>query len=134
MKTEAAPIFVVQRHEARTAHTDFRLERDDVLRSWALPKGVPLAGQPDHLAVPTDDHDLAFASFEGEIPEGKYGAGTVRIVDLGTYRAAKWTEDLIVVDLAGDVYQGRWALIHMRSGDWLMHCMGEVPDWGAPAV
>ena len=127
MTTDPTPIFVVQRHEARTPHTDFRLQRNDVLKSWALPKGVPLAGEPDHLAVPMDDHDLAFAHFEGEIPEGKYGAGTVRIVDRGTYRAAKWTDGLIVVDLDGGVYQGRWALIRMRTGDWLMHCMCEAP-------
>lgn len=127
MANEPDPIFVVQHHEARTTHTDFRLQRGSVLRSWALPKGVPGPGDRDHLAVPTEDHDLAFGDFEGEIPLGEYGAGTVRIVDRGPYRVVKWLDDRIVVDLGGEVLHGRWALIKMQTGDWLIHYMGAVP-------
>ena len=131
--------FVVQEHHARALHWDFRLERDGVLVSWALPKGVPTSPQQNHLAVQTEDHPLEYGSFEGDIPPGEYGAGTVSIWDTGTYTLEKWRDGKeIIVVLDGEI-RGihRYALIHTgRSGssakeesNWLIHLM--EPDTAA---
>jgi bifunctional non-homologous end joining protein LigD len=120
-----APIFVVQRHAARRLHYDFRLERDGVLLSWAVPKGVPLEPGQQHLAVHVEDHPLEYATFEGEIPKGEYGAGTVEIWDTGTYELLDEKKDGgLTVRLDGKRLNGTWALVPAKlSGDpknWLI--------------
>ncbi|PSL37987.1 ATP-dependent DNA ligase LigD ligase module /ATP-dependent DNA ligase LigD phosphoesterase module /ATP-dependent DNA ligase LigD polymerase module [Labedella gwakjiensis] len=124
--------FVVQDHHARGHHHDFRLERDGVLVSWALPKGVPDLGEKNRLAVQTEDHPLDYASFEGRIPTGEYGAGTVTIWDAGTYVTEKWRDDEIIVTLDGRADGGlggraKIALIRTKAGgdpkNWLFHRM-----------
>ena len=115
--------FVVQKHRARTLHYDFRLERDGVFKSWAVPKGVPETLGPRHLAVQVPDHALEFGSFEGTIPKGEYGAGTVEIWDEGTYELLEWTDDSIGFKLHGNRLQGTYSLIRFaRKGprDWLI--------------
>jgi bifunctional non-homologous end joining protein LigD len=119
------PIFVVQRHDARRLHYDFRLEKDGTLLSWAVPKGVPLEPGEQHLAVHVEDHPLEYATFEGEIPKGQYGAGTVEIWDRGTYELLEEKKNGgLTVRLHGNRLDGTWALVPAHlSGDernWLI--------------
>jgi len=119
------PIFVVQRHDARRLHYDFRLERDGALASWAVPKGVPLEPGEQHLAVHVEDHPLEYATFAGEIPKGQYGAGTVEIWDHGTYELVEEKKNGgLTVRLHGKKLEGTWALVPAHlSGDeknWLI--------------
>jgi bifunctional non-homologous end joining protein LigD len=119
------PLFVVQRHEARRLHYDLRLERDGALASWAVPKGVPLEPGEQHLAVHVEDHPLDYASFQGEIPKGQYGAGTVEIWDEGTYELLEEKRDGgLTFRLDGKRLEGVWALVPAKlSGDpknWLL--------------
>ena len=119
------PRFVVQRHAARRLHYDLRLERNDALASWAVPKGVPERAGDRHLAVHVEDHPLEYADFEGEIPPGQYGAGTVEIWDRGTYELLEEKPDGgLTVALAGERLQGVWALVPAAlDGDprnWLL--------------
>ena len=119
------PTFVVQRHDARRLHYDFRLERDGVLLSWAVPKGVPLEPGQQHLAVHVEDHPLDYGTFEGEIPKGQYGAGTVEIWDNGTYELLEDKPNGgMTVRLHGKKLEGTWALVPAHlSGDeknWLI--------------
>jgi DNA ligase D-like protein (predicted 3'-phosphoesterase) len=110
------PIFVVQRHDARNLHYDFRLEMDGVLKSWAVPKEPPIEAGTKRLAIQTEDHPLAYANFEGEIPEGEYGAGKVEIWDKGTFELRKRQEKEIVVTLHGDELKGDYVLIRTKYG------------------
>lgn len=130
--------FVIQEHHARRLHYDFRLEHDGVLVSWAVPKGPPLPGDPNHLAVQTEDHPLEYGTFEGLIPGGEYGAGAVSIWDAGTFELEKWREGKeIIAVLTGRPDGGlggeprKYALLHTggRRGEsggennWLLHLM-----------
>ena len=116
---------MVQRHDARRLHYDFRLERDGALASWAVPKGVPLEPGEQHLAVHVEDHPLEYATFAGEIPKGQYGAGTVEIWDHGTYELVEEKKNGgLTVRLHGKKLEGTWALVPAHlSGDeknWLI--------------
>src|SRR5690554_4826191 len=130
--------FVIQEHDARRKHFDFRLERDGVLVSWALPKGEPTDPKRNHLAVHTEDHPLEYGSFEGEIPKGEYGAGQVQIWDSGVYELEKWRDDEVIVTLDGRRGRRRIALIRTDGDQWLAHLMaprtraGARPDTPAP--
>lgn len=114
---------MIQRHEARRLHFDFRLEHDGVLASWALPKGVPEDPAANHLAVRTEDHPLDYGRFEGEIPAGAYGAGRVAIWDEGEIELEKWRDDEVIAVLHGRRGTHRYALIRTRGDDWLIHLM-----------
>ena len=119
------PIFVVQRHDARRLHYDFRLERDGALASWAVPKGVPLEPGTQHLAVHVEDHPLSYATFAGEIPQGNYGAGTVEIWDHGTYELVEEKPNGgLTVLLKGERLNGLWTLVPAKLGgdpkNWLI--------------
>lgn len=113
--------FVVQHHHARRPHWDFRLERDGVLVSWALPKGVPDDPAANHLAVRTEDHPLEYADFAGEIPRGEYGAGTVTIWDRGTYDTLTWDDREVKVTLHGERLAGGYALFRTGDDTWMIH-------------
>ncbi|MGH8827758.1 MAG: DNA polymerase ligase N-terminal domain-containing protein, partial [Jiangellaceae bacterium] len=115
------PIFVIQEHHARRLHWDVRLERDGVLVSWAVPKGLPTDPQHNHLAVHTEDHPMEYATFEGEIPQREYGGGTMAIWDRGTYEIEKWDDREVKVVLHGERVEGRYVLIHTDDRNWLMH-------------
>src|SRR5262245_34386744 len=120
---DGRPIFVVQRHDARRLHYDFRLERDGALASWAVPKGVPLEPGQQHLAVHVEDHPLEYATFAGEIPQGNYGAGTVEIWDHGTYELVEEKPDGgLTVRLHGERLEGTWTLVPA-------HLSGEEKNW-----
>jgi bifunctional non-homologous end joining protein LigD len=119
------PIFVVQRHDARRLHYDFRLERDGALASWAVPKGIPLEPGQRALAVHVEDHPLDYADFEGEIPKGNYGAGSVEIWDRGTYELVEEKKDGgLTVRLHGERLEGTWTLVPAKldgnEKNWLL--------------
>jgi len=113
--------FVIQEHHARRLHYDFRLERDGVLVSWAVPKNLPKTTAVNHLAVHTEDHPLEYGSFEGTIPKGEYGGGKVIIWDTGTYDTEKFRDDEVIVTLHGQRISGRYALIQTNGDQWLAH-------------
>jgi DNA ligase D-like protein (predicted 3'-phosphoesterase) len=130
------PVFVIQKHDASNLHYDFRLEVDGVLKSWAVPKGPSTDPSVKRLAMPTEDHPLEYADFEGVIPEDEYGGGTVMVWDTGPYRnlrAEKDEEKLSMAEslddgkvevwLEGEKLRGGYALIRTGKGDdarWLL--------------
>lgn len=132
------PRFVVQIHDARTLHFDFRLQVDDVLKSWSVPKGPSVDPADKRLAMPTEDHPLAYEEFEGVIPKGEYGGGTVIVWDNGTYEPLSHDREGRPVDfgeslarghatfrLSGSKLRGAYALTRIRGGDgdreaWLL--------------
>ena len=107
--------FVVQEHDASHLHFDFRLALDGVLKSWAVPKGVPEEPKIRRLAVQVEDHPLEYATFEGNIPKGEYGAGTVKIWDDGDFVLKERTNDKIVVELHGRRLKGAYALVRFKG-------------------
>jgi bifunctional non-homologous end joining protein LigD len=122
--------FVVQEHNARRLHWDLRLEHDGTLASWALPRGVPLHPAENRLAVHTEDHPLEYLEFEGEIPKGEYGAGTMTVWDRGTYEAEKFRDNEVIATFHGERLNGRYALFQTRGDDWMIHRMDPPPDPG----
>jgi DNA ligase D-like protein (predicted 3'-phosphoesterase) len=130
---EGEPIFVIQQHDARSLHFDFRLEINGALKSWAVPKGPSTDPSEKRLAIPTENHPMEYADFEGVIPEGQYGAGTVMVWDKGTFENLKskdgntvsleqsYQDGKIEVFLKGEKIYGGYALIEMKNRDsWLL--------------
>jgi bifunctional non-homologous end joining protein LigD len=131
-RTKAAPTFVIQEHHASALHWDFRLEHDGVLASWALPKGLPLTPEVNHLAVHVEDPPLEYGSFEGTIPAGEYGGGTVSIWDRGTYELEKWRDNEVMVVLHGARASGRYVLFPTNANNWMIHRMDPAPEGFEP--
>lgn len=128
-------VFVIQEHHARSLHWDLRLERDGVLVSWAVPKGLPPDPDTVRLAVRTEDHPMEYAHFSGDIPRGEYGAGRMTIWDRGRYRTIKWTDTEVQVVLHGERARGRYVLLRRGRGpnDWLLRRGDQAPEnWQPP--
>ena len=127
--------FVVQEHHATRLHWDLRLEHDGVAASWAIPNGIPEDPKENRLAVHTEDHPLEYLEFEGDIPKGEYGAGTMRIWDRGTYETHKFDDDKVEITFHGERLRGRYGLFPLKkrkgepSGkDWMIHRMDPAED------
>ena len=128
-----APQFVVQEHHATRLHWDLRLEHEGVLASWAIPNGIPPDPAENRLAVHTEDHPLEYLAFEGEIPKGEYGAGTMRIWDHGRYELHKWEERKVELTFHGERLTGRYGLFSIArddatANDWMIHRMDPPTD------
>lgn len=119
------PLFVVQEHNAKKLHWDFRLEINKVLKSWAVPKQPPLKPKLKRLAIQVDDHELSYAGFEGIIEEG-YGKGTVKIWDKGRYKLISKKPEKLVFELSGKKMKGEYVLLKLKpnprfkKGGWLL--------------
>ena len=136
-KKDTNPLFVIQKHDATRLHYDFRLEMEGVLKSWAVPRGLPTAKGDRRLAVEVEDHPFDYANFEGTIPKGNYGGGTVMVWDTGTYKAISDNSLKALADgklhfiLRGKKLKGEWALVRMKprpnedKPQWLIFKSGE---------
>ena len=120
--------YVVQEHSARAMHWDLRLEHEGTLASWAVPRGIPHDPRKNHLAVRTEDHPLEYLEFHGDIPEGEYGAGTMRIWDRGTFELHKFRADEVMVTFHGERLQGRYVLFRTDGKNWMIHRMDPPQD------
>ena len=123
MTADPEPRFVVHEHFAKHHHFDLRLEHGGVLKSWAVPKGLPEKSGERRLAIAVEDHAKEYIGFAGTIPEGEYGAGTVKIRDSGTFNLLVWEEDRIEVILHGREFTGKYNLIYFKKGGekaWLI--------------
>lgn len=122
--------FVIQQHHARSLHWDVRLERDGVLVSFAVPRGLPRDQHRNYLAKHTEDHPLEYLDFHGDIPAGEYGGGRMTIFDRGTYAADKWRDDEISVTFDGDRTSGRYVFFRTDGRDWMVRRMDPPePGW-----
>ena len=122
-KNEKDTIFVVQEHHSRRLHYDLRLEKEGVLKSWAVPKGIPFEPNKKRLAVEVEDHPIEYSKFEGIIPKGQYGAGTVKIWDRGIYETKEWENDIIEFFPKGKKMNGKYVLIRLKKDNnknWLL--------------
>lgn len=125
-RTKTGRIFVIQKHRATQLHYDFRLEADGVLKSWAVPKGPSLDPSVKRLAMQVEDHPVDYAKFEGVIPEGEYGGGTVMVWDYGTYEpetdevSAALRKGELKFTLDGQKLKGSWVLVRTRDRQWLL--------------
>lgn len=126
-RTKTGRLFVVQKHRATQLHYDFRLEVDGVLKSWAIPKGPSLDPKVRRLAMQVEDHPVDYADFEGVIPEGEYGGGTVMVWDYGTYKpengddpAQALRKGELKFSLNGKKLKGSWVLVRTRERQWLL--------------
>ena len=123
VKSTGGSVYVIQKHQASHLHWDLRLEFDGVLKSWAVPKEPPEREGEKRLAVETEDHPIDYAKFEGTIPKGEYGAGTVEIWDSGTFKAIERTEDKILADIKGKKLSGQYYLVRFPNAgpkSWLL--------------
>ena len=138
-----ASVFVIQKHDARNLHYDLRLESDGVMKSWAVPKGPSMDPKVKRLAVPTEDHPMSYNDFEGVIPAGNYGAGTVIVWDRGTFKNTKGADVSIdknleeghaTIELDGEKLRGKFALLRTKRGgkrlQWLFFKMKD--DYAEP--
>jgi DNA ligase D-like protein (predicted 3'-phosphoesterase) len=115
--------FVLHDHRTKHHHFDFRLERDGVLKSWAVPKGLPEKPGERRLMIETEDHPLDYIGFEGTIPDGDYGAGEVKIADMGTYDTLVWSPQRIEIVLHGREFSGKYVLVRFKKAgekEWLV--------------
>lgn len=119
-------IYVIQKHDATRLHYDLRLEREGVLKSWAVPKEPPTEKGIKRLAIETEDHPIEYSEFQGMIAEGEYGAGTVETWDRGEYHPEKWEENEIIINIDGKRLKGRYCLIRFKKEEksWLFFKCG----------